>query len=140
MKPLEYHVKINAPKEKVWKKLWEDESYRKWTAAFAEGSYAESDWKEGSRVKFLSTKGEGMYAVIEKTIPNQQMTFRHLGEIKNGVKEPKQWEDATESYHLEEKNGVTDVKVSLGTVAEYEDYFNATFPKALDVLKKISEQ
>ena len=30
---------INAPKEKVWKVLWDDSSYRKWTSVFMEGSY-----------------------------------------------------------------------------------------------------
>jgi hypothetical protein len=39
---------INAPKEKVWDALWKDASYRKWTAVFMDGSYAKSDWAEGS--------------------------------------------------------------------------------------------
>jgi hypothetical protein len=140
MKPLKFSITINAPKEKVWKKLWEDASYRQWTSAFMEGSYAESDWQEGSKILFLSKKGDGMFATIEKKIPERQMTFRHLGEIKNGIEEPKDWGDSRESYHLEEKDGITELSVEMGAAGEFEDYFKETFPRALHILKEISEQ
>ena len=142
MTTLTFATKINAPKEKVWDTLWNDSSYRKWTAAFMEGSYAESDWKEGSKILFLSPKGEGMFGIIQTKVPNEQMTFKHLGEIKNGIEEPKDWRDATESYYLNEINGVTElsVKLTMDANPEFEQYFNNTFPKALEILKQISEQ
>ena len=84
MEKLKFNIKINAPKEKVWETLWSDPSYKQWTAAFSEGSYAVSDWKEGSEIKFLNADGEGMYSLIEKKIINKQMTFNHLRYIKNG--------------------------------------------------------
>ena len=141
MTTLTFATKINAPKEKVWDTLWNDSSYRKWTAAFMEGSYAESDWKEGSKILFLSPKGEGMFGIIQTKVPNEQMTFKHLGEIKNGIEEPKDWRDATESYYLNEINGVTElsVKLTMDANSEFEQYFNNTFPKALEILKQISE-
>ena len=40
MKKLEYTISINAPKEKVWHSLWDDENYESWTKAFCDGSYA----------------------------------------------------------------------------------------------------
>ena len=140
MSTLKFTTKINAPKEKVWNALWNDSTYRQWTAPFMEGSYAESDWKEGSKILFLTPKGDGMFSIIEKKVPNKQMTFKHLGEVKNGVEEPKNWEGAKESYHLEEKNGVTELDVELDSVGEFEQYFNDTFPKALNKLKEISEE
>ncbi|MEP7143387.1 MAG: SRPBCC domain-containing protein [Ferruginibacter sp.] len=140
MSTLKFKTKINASKEKVWETLWDDKSYRQWTAAFSEGSYAESDWKEGSKILFLTPKGEGMFGVIEKKIPNTQMTFKHLGEVKNGIEEKKEWGGATESYHLEEDSGTTELNVELDATPEFEQYFNATFPKALEILKQISEQ
>lgn len=61
MEKLHFSTNINAPREKVWDTLWNDNSYRKWTSAFMEGSYAETDnWKEGSKVLFLSPGGDGM--------------------------------------------------------------------------------
>jgi hypothetical protein len=140
MTTLKFTTKINAPKEKVWDTLWNDSTYRQWTAAFMEGSYAESDWKEGSKILFLTPKGDGMFSIIEKKIPNNQMTFKHLGELKNGIEEPKDWGDARESYQLKEKNGVTELDVQLDSIGEFEQYFNDTFPQALNVLKRIAEQ
>ncbi|MEX0968196.1 MAG: hypothetical protein WD077_13225 [Bacteroidia bacterium] len=42
-------IGINAPKEKVWNVLLQDETYRIWTSAFEPTSYAVTDWKEGSK-------------------------------------------------------------------------------------------
>lgn len=139
MEKLKFDVAINAPKEKVWKTLWEDKTYRQWTAAFTEGSYAKSDWRQGSRIGFLDRKGNGMYSVIDKKIDNSQMTFKHLGEIKDGANVKSGWEDALESYFLSEKNGMTELKVELDTTEEFLDYFKGVFPKALQLVKQISE-
>ena len=61
MEKIHFNTRINAPKEKVWKVLWDDESYRQWTTAFSEGSYAVTDnWRQRTEVKFLGPSGEGM--------------------------------------------------------------------------------
>lgn len=44
-----------------------------------------------------------------------------------------------ENYSLTENNGVTTVEVELDTDDNYADYFNNTWPKALNKLKEISE-
>ncbi len=139
MKTLHFSTSINAPKEKVWQVLWEDQTYRQWTAVFHEGSHAVSDWNEGSKILFLGPDGSGMFSKIEKKIPNQQMTFLHLGEIKNGVEVSTDWENARESYFLTEKDGSTALKVQLDSVGEFEQYFSETFPKALQAVKNIAE-
>ena len=142
MSTLTFTEKIKAPKEKVWLTLWNDASYRKWTSVFSEGSYAESDWNEGSRVYFLSPGGDGMFSTIQKKIPGVEMSFKHLGEIKNGMEELKEWGDASESYYLEEKEGITEltVKLVMESSPDFEKYFKETFPKALAILKDLSEQ
>ena len=140
MNTVEFSIKIDAPKEKVWESLWSDEGYRKWTAPFAEGSYAESDWQEGSKIRFLSPDGGGMYGIIQRKIPFEQMSFQHHGEIKEGVEEGKEWAGAMEQYYLTETNGTTELKVTMDVTEEFQSYFNETLPKALAVLKEISEQ
>lgn len=140
MVTLNFSININAPKEKVWELLWSDAGYRKWTAVFMEGSYAESDWQEGSKIRFLSPDESGMYSIIRKKIPFEEMVFEHQGEIKNGIEESKDWAGATESYALNENNGVTALNVHVDTTAEFKDYFSDTFPKALQVVKQTSEQ
>ncbi|MCE3227724.1 MAG: hypothetical protein K0S32_2275 [Bacteroidetes bacterium] len=140
MEKLNFSVEINAPKEKVWKTLWEDATYREWTSVFTPGSYAKSDWNEGSKILFLSPEGSGMHSIIEKKIPNTQMSFLHKGEIKDGVEVDADWGDAREQYFLDEKNGKTTLRVELDIVEEFKKHFNEVFPKALDLVKQISER
>ena len=71
MKTLRFTITIHAPKEAVWATLWNDSTYREWTSVFSEGSYADTDWKEGSKVLFLSGTGEGMYSTIARNKPNE---------------------------------------------------------------------
>lgn len=140
MDHLKFQIDINAPREKVWQVLWNDETYRQWTSVFGPGSHAESDWKEGSRVRFLAENGDGMYSDILKLVPGEAMIFNHLGEIKNGVASESAWSGARESYFLSDKNGGTLVDVELDSVGEYKDYFESTFPKALQLVKEIAEK
>jgi hypothetical protein len=140
MKKIEFSIDIMATKEKVWDMLWSDAGYRKWTSAFTEGSYAESNWQEGSKIRFLSPGGDGMFAIIESKKDFEEMIFKHLGEIKNGMEVPKDWAGAKEAYYLKEENGITQLRVSLDTVEDYENYFTEAFQKALQILKQNSEQ
>jgi hypothetical protein len=145
MEKKEFKISINAPKEKVWKILWEDTSYRKWTGVFSEGSYAVTDdWKEGSKVLFLDGKGQGMVSKIEKNRPNEFMSIKHLGTVKNGVEDmdseqTKQWAGAKENYTLKEAGGITTLAVEMDITDEYKGYFMNTWPKALEQIKTLSE-
>ena len=108
MKRLNFSIQISAPKEKVWNVLWDDLTYRKWTSTFSEGSYAISDWKEGSKILFLSPNGEGMFSTIAKKIFYEFMSFKHLETVKGGEEQPdneetKKWSGAMENYSLDEK-------------------------------------
>ncbi|MFZ4799196.1 MAG: SRPBCC domain-containing protein [Bacteroidia bacterium] len=139
METLKFTTVINAPKAKVWEVLWNDETYRKWTSVFHESSHAVSDWKEGSKIQFLSDDGSGMYGIIEKKVEQEQMIFKHLGELNNGVEDPKNWDGARERYYLTEANGITELVSELDSVEEFKDYFLNVFPKALVLIKQLSE-
>lgn len=149
MKQLDFTVRINAPQAKVWNTLWSDDTYRKWTAVFHEGSHAESDWKEGSKILFLDESGQGgMSSLISRLIPNEFMSFQHLGIIKDGVEdfetaEAKGWSGAMENYTLLEKDGGTELRVEVDSSDSDEhnfvDYFRETFPKALQRVKEMAE-
>lgn len=143
MQKLHFTIELSAPKEKVWEALWEDSNYRIWSNTFCEGSYAETDnWKEGSKVLFLSPGGNGMVSEVAKNIPNELMLFKHLGEVKNGIEDTssenvKAWAGAIENYALSEEDGKTILTVSLDSTEEFKDYFLATWPKALDNIKEL---
>ena len=145
MEKKQFKIEIAAPKEKVWKVLWGDNTYPVWTAPFAEGSQVETNWEEGSKVLFLDGKGEGMVSTIAKKIPNEFMSFKHLGTVKNGVEDlnsekTKEWSGALENYILKTVDGKTELVVDMDITEEFKDYFTNTWPKALDKVKELAEK
>ncbi|KAA2239441.1 SRPBCC domain-containing protein [Chitinophaga agrisoli] len=142
-----FKATINAPREKVWQTLWDDATYRAWTAAFAAGSWAKTDWKKGSKVLFLNQDEEGMVSRIEDNIPNEYMSIKHLGMVNKGVEsfdENDGWSGALENYTLKAVNGQTELTVELSTKngipEEHKEYFIKTWPIALQKLKELAEQ
>ena len=141
MKKLQFTIEINASKENVWDALWIDQNYRNWTSVFHEGSHYKSDLHEGSEIFFLGPEKSGMYAKIEKLIPNEKMYFLHLGEYKDGEKQEGTFgEDAIEQYDLVEKDGKTELTVTMNVPEDYIPYFAETFPKALGKVKEMVEK
>lgn len=144
METLEFKIRIKASGEKVWSVLWEDETYKKWTSAFCEGSHTISDWNEGDKIHFMSPNGEGMYSIIETKTPNVYMAFKHLGEIKDFKELPideetKKWSGAMETYRLTPDDEFIDLVAQVDTVEKYLDYFKEVFPKGLEIVKELSE-
>jgi len=145
MKKLNFTTKIDAPKEKVWNTLWNDTTYRAWTSAFAEGSYAETDnWKEGSKVLFLGPTRDGMVSMVAKNKPHEYMSFKHLGVVKQGVEDTesdqvKGWAGVLENYSLKEEGGKTTLSVEMDSTDDFADYFEKTWPEALNKLKQLAE-
>jgi uncharacterized protein YndB with AHSA1/START domain len=144
METLNFNIRIAANAKTIWSVLWNDETYRKWTAVFSEGSYAESDWKEGSPILFLTPSGEGMSSIIHRLIENKEMTFKHLSTVKDFQVQPldeksQQWSGCRESYTIEEVNGMSTFRVSIEVMPGYKDYFIQTFPKALEKVKILAE-
>jgi hypothetical protein len=145
MEKQQFKISIDAPREKVWNILWNDASYREWTSVFSEGSRAETDWKKGSKVLFLNATGEGMVSRIAENKPNEFMSIAHLGVVKDGVEDlesekVKEWAGAMENYTLRDLNGKTELIVDMDVTDEYKDYFQTTWPKALDRVKELAEK
>jgi hypothetical protein len=138
---MEFRISIDAPREKVWNILWNDDSYRAWTATFAEGSRVETDWKKGSKALFLDGKNEGMVSTIAENKPNEFMSIKHLGVVKNGVEDfDQEWAGGLENYTLKTVNGKTELTVEMDAPDDFKDYFQKTFLKALDKVKELSEK
>lgn len=141
MVTLKFNIEISASREKVWNALWDDACYREWTSVFTPGSYAKSDWQEGSRIEFLNPSGNGIYAIIDKKIVNTRMVFRHQGEVKEGKDiAGTEWLNALEAYTLDDHNGGTLLITELDTTSDFEQYFKDMFPKALQAVKLIAER
>jgi uncharacterized protein YndB with AHSA1/START domain len=145
MDNINFSIEISASPAKVWEKLWSEETYPIWTAAFDEGSRAKSDWLPGSRVLFLSGDGNGMIAEIDVVKPNEYMSFRHLGTYRNGEEDlesdsVKEWAGAMENYRLEDTGETTIVHVDVDVQPSDRAMMEKAFPDALVRLKQISEE
>jgi len=137
---INYKTTINGSAEQVWKALFDDATYREWTKPFAEGSYAETDWKKGSKARFYDGNNNGMLAEIADVKPNEFMSIKHVGDIKNGVEMPNPDWGGFENYTLKESNGKTELTIDLDVPSEYIGYMNDTWPTALKKLKEIVER
>ncbi len=141
LKTTSFSISINAGREKIWSVLWNPKTYGLWTNVFAEGSHFEGDMKQGNTIKFLAKDGGGMTSYVEKLIENEQMVFAHQKELKNGVESDSSWQGAKEIYHLKkEDDNRTELQIIMDTTPDMEAYFNKVFPKALSLIKQLSEQ
>ena len=145
MEKQEFKISIDAPKEKVWNILWGKNTYPVWTSVFAEGSSVGTDWKKGSRAVFHDGQNNGMISSIAENIPNEYMSIKHLGTLKNGVEdmdspETKEWAGALENYTLKNADGKTELVVDMDITEQYKDYFIKTWPRALDKVKELAEK
>lgn len=146
MKRLRFSIDINAPREKVWKVLWEDATFRDWAGIIDKGTYAIGDWKEGGKIQFLSSvAGYGVLSIIEKFVPNEHVSFKQLADLKDGKEHPfkdkeKEWAGGYESYSLKENAGVTTISVEIDVPDEHRDEFEDRFPRALERVKVMAEE
>lgn len=147
MVKLHFSIIIRAPREKVWKTMLDDATYRQWTEEFGIGSHYIGDWSEGSRMLFLAPgeQGEsGMVSRIAANRPFDLLSIQHLGVMKDGIEdtsseEMTSWSGAMEEYRFREVEGGTEVLVDTDTIEEYRKMFQSVWPKALRKLKVLAE-
>lgn len=145
MTKIHFEAIINAPVEKVWNTMLEDETYRQWTRAFTEGSHYEGSWEEGAKILFLDPDNNGMVSIIAENRRHEFISVKHIGIVKDGVEDTesedaREWAPAYENYTFEEQNGKTKVSVDMDIEEEYEAMFNEMWPKALGLLKDLCEK
>lgn len=140
-----YQIAIDTSREKVWDVLWDEATYPVWTAPFSESSQVQTDqWEEGSKVLFVDgNSGEGMVSRIARNIPNEFMSFKHIGILKNGVedtesKQAKEW-SGEENYSLKTISGKTELTVEMDIDEKHKGMFEDLWPKALQKVKELAE-
>lgn len=145
MEKLAFQITIPARAHKVFDVMLGKETYRLWTSVFDPTCDFEGGWNTGDKIRFTAIhdgKKGGMVAMIEQNIPGKYLSIRHLGlldgdnEITSGPA-VEGWAGAHENYSFEESDGFTTVTVEVDTVEDHVDYFNQTWPVALQKLKEI---
>lgn len=164
MQKLHFTIQIQAPKEKVWKTMLEDATYREWAKEFNAGSRYEGSWDEGSEIKFVGSDEDGneyggMYAKIKENRLHEYISIEYLGligldgTIDTTSDEVKKWTPAFENYTFKEIAGAesdgesggefaggTELSVDVDTNDEYKEMFETMWPKALQALKALAEK
>lgn len=149
MQKLHFSIHINAPKDKVWDTMLEQDTYQLWTKAFDPSSRYVGSWDKGSEIKFIGdSNGEtgesGMYARIQENRLHEYLSIEHIGMIQNGVIDTtsdavKAWTPAFENYTFNEVDGGTELLIDIDVNDEYKVMFEDMWPKALDLLKELVE-
>lgn len=144
VKRIRFQTTIEAAVDLVWGVMLGKETYPRWTAAFAEGSYYEGTWSKGERIRFLAPPGDGMLAEIAEIRPNEFISIRHLGYIVNGVEDTESdsvraWAPAFEDYSFRSVPGGTELVIDQEVTADFEQFMKEAWPKALELLKSLCE-
>ncbi len=143
-----FKIEIDAPRRDVWEVLFGRDTYPQWASAFMEGSRVESVdpaesqiWKKGNKVWFVGPDNEGMVSTIADNKPNEYLSIKHLGVVKKGVENyESDWSGSTENYTLKSVGNKTELIIDMDITAEFQEYFDKVWPKALDIVKNLSEK
>jgi len=145
METLSYEIIINASKQRIWDILWGEKTYGEWTQFFCPGSVLRSDWKVNGKTYFLDESGDGMVSTIESLEEPDQIVFKHLGIVNEGVEDTQskgisEWSGAYEKYILIDFDGKTKLHAELQTGKEYRDHMNKGFEMGFEMVKKLAEK
>lgn len=110
---IESMVSVNAPASRVWEILVSPDAIRQWGAEFSEGTWVESNWHLGSDLIWMTKEGEvGAHGVITVFEPGSHLEVDYYDDVESGP--PKPPDEYSESYFLEEQNGVTKFSFKAG--------------------------
>ncbi|MGQ7295975.1 SRPBCC family protein [Quadrisphaera sp. KR29] len=141
---IEKSVEVAAPRERVWQVLLEDATYRQWSGVFFEGSYAETDWQEGSTVRFLGPSGEGLLGHVVTARHPELVDVEHDGLVVEGRDDTdseaaREHRGTRETYRLTATPGGTRLHVSAPMSEDYDDDVLAAWDRALAEVAELAE-
>lgn len=137
-------IDVDAPPERVWDVLLGDATYREWTAEFMPGSYAETDWQEGSSVRFLDPSGSGLLGHIVASRRPELVEIAYDGLVADGkddteTEHAREFSGAREIYRLTGSPTGTHLDISADMGEQYYDDMAAAWDRALAKVKALAE-
>ncbi|MBN2806580.1 MAG: SRPBCC domain-containing protein [Prolixibacteraceae bacterium] len=147
MDALRFEIEIAAPVEKVFEGMLNPEGYKAWTKLFNETSHYRGKWEKGAKILFIGSengKEGGMVSRIREFIPHQFVSIEHYGILNEGREittgpEVEKWAGGLENYSFEATGDQTHVKVDIDCANDFIEYFQKTYPQALEALKQYTE-
>ena len=141
---IQFIATIKAPASVVWQHVTNPESYKQWASAFAAGSCFKGSWEPGAKIMFLAPNGDGMVSEIAESRVNEFISIRHLGFVAKGIEDTtseavRAWAPTYENYTFLSTTEGTTMVVDQQVATEWEEYITQAWPKALEILKELSE-
>ena len=128
--------------------LTDKSTYEAWTAVFNPTSTYDGSWDLGSKIRFIGVdengKRAGMVARIVVHEPADFVSIQHYGLVEDEMEitegpQVESWAGGYENYQFESDGHQTIIKVEVDVTADHEEYFDKTYPNALEKLKEIIE-
>ena len=137
-------IDIDAPPERVRDVLLDDATYRQRTAEFMAGSYAETDWQEGSTVRFLDPSGSGLLAHIAASRHPELVDIEYDGLVADGKDDTasdhaREYRGSRETYRLTRTPSGTHLGISVDMAERYYDDMAVAWDRALAKAKALAE-
>jgi uncharacterized protein YndB with AHSA1/START domain len=141
---IEKDIDVDAPRERVWDILIGDATHRQWTAEFLEGSYAETDWHEGSTVRFLGPDRTGLLGKIVASRRPELLDVEYTGVVGGGSDDTESelaraWAGLHETYRLAETGNGTRLAISAPMADPHYDDMVVAWDRALAKVKELAE-
>lgn len=132
-------IEINAAPARTWAVLTGTETLRQWAAAFGEGTWAETNWAQGSEVVWKDNDGNmGAKGIILLNEPASLLKTGYYDDI-NSVP-PTPLGEYTEIFALAEKAGGTILSTDAGPLSlKHIKVHQPMWEEALQRIKKIAE-
>ena len=143
-----FEILIDADAERVYRTMIDEKGYREWTAAFNPTSHFKGSWEKGSKILFLGDASDGsqggMVSRIRENIPYRFIGIEHLGIVENSKEvlcgpDVDIWAGAMENYTFVQQDEKTLLLIDTDTTEQFKNYFESTWPNALQKLKQMCE-
>ena len=143
MRTIEKAVDVAAPPERVWDVLVDDSTYRQWSAEFMPGSYAETDWQEGSVARFLDASRSGMLGRVVVSRRPEVIELEYDGLVLAGQddtdgEEARKYRGGRETYRLTRTPEGTHLAIAADMGEEHHDEMSAAWDRALAKVQELA--
>lgn len=132
-------VSLHCTPQEAWELLTDAENIKQWAAAFAEGTYVESDFEEGATLAWYIDGEVGAKGIITQWEPGQAMAVTYYDNPNAKPGDP--LGRYMEHFHVREEGGHTIISIESGPLPIMYVYNHTPmWEEALDNIKHLAEK